>query len=247
MLDASMSDSRVPDYYLRRPSAWPESVVPDFEGLFADQVAPGTGGSIQYQLAAPKWQFLCWLTESKEVVLHGGNSSTVHTVEPRPANDISEFGARNAVYAASDGIWPMYFAIANRAVVTSLVNSCVHLDTGTDGARHHYFFSVSREPTRAPPWVEGTVHVLPRDTFEPEPAETWHGHRCIPTQWVSPLQVRPMASLAVTPADFPFLHQVRSHDRAIVAERAARDPDGFPWLSEADVDPTSDTPPPERP
>jgi len=42
-----------------------------------------------------------------------------------------------------------------------------------------------------------------------------------------------MATLAVTPGDFPFLKQVRSHDQQAVSDRAAQDPDNFPWLNEA--------------
>jgi hypothetical protein len=42
-----------------------------------------------------------------------------------------------------------------------------------------------------------------------------------------------MASLTVTPTDFPFLNQVRSHDQQMVSDRAAQDPDNFPWLDGA--------------
>lgn len=42
--------------------------------------------------------------------------------------------------------------------------------------------------------------------------------------------VRPLAKLEVKPGDFPFLDQVRGHDNDLVAERAAADPFGFPWL-----------------
>lgn len=221
----------IPDHYLRRPARWRASDVSGFERLFAEQVSPGTGAAIRYQLAAPKWQFLCWMTESKNVVLHGANGSTVETLEPRQADDVGEFGARYAVYAASDGIWPMYFAIADRTVVASLVNACIHLDD--DGAAtSYYYFSVNHDALTSKPWVTGTVYVLPRETFEPEPEETWRGRRCTPTQWASHRPVRPMARLTVSPDDFPFLNQVRSHDQRVVTERAAQDPDNFPWLDE---------------
>jgi hypothetical protein len=220
---------QIPDYYLLRPVTQLPPDVDDFERLFAEQVKPGTGGAIRYELAAPKWQFLCWMTEFQDVVLHGGNGSTIGTLEPRKADDIGDFGARKAVYAASDGLWPMYFAIADRTVVTSLVNACIQLDdNGADGS--YYYFSINQDALTAGPWVTGSVYVLPRVTFEPEPEETWQGMHCAPTQWASSASVRPMARLTVTPDDFPFLHQVRSHDPQVVSERAARDPDDFPWL-----------------
>ena len=223
----------VPGHYLRRPGAPSAADVTAFERLFTEQVAPGTGAPIRYRLAAPKWQFLCWLSESRDVVLHGANSSTRDTLEPRLASDVSEFGARAAVYAASDGLWPMYFAVADRTVVTSLVNACIHLADGGADPRHHYFFSIGLHETTREPWVPGTVYLLPRDTFSPEPDDTWQGLRCAPTQWASPVPVRPLARLDVTPDDFPFLDQVRRHDPSAVAERAARDPAAFPWLDES--------------
>lgn len=88
---------RIPDHYLRRPATWQASDVADFERLFVEQISPGTRARIQYHLAAPKWQFLCWMTESKNVVLHGGNGAKTDTLEPHQADDVSEFGARNAV------------------------------------------------------------------------------------------------------------------------------------------------------
>lgn len=221
---------RIPDHYLRRPVTWQASDVADFERLFAEQVRPGTGARIHYQLAAPKWQFLSWMTESENVVLHGGNGAKTDTLEPRQADDVSEFGARNAVYAASDGIWPMYFAIADRTIVTSLVNACIHLDDNQVDANHYYFFSINQDRMTSQPWVTGTVYVLSRDTFESEAEDTWQGRRCVPTQWASHVPVRTMASLTVTPGDFPFLEQVRLHDQQVVSDRAAQNPDNFPWL-----------------
>jgi hypothetical protein len=51
-------------------------------------------------------------------------------------------------------------------------------------------------------------------------------------QWASAEAVPPLARLPVTPADFPFLDAVVPHDPALVRERSARDPEGFPWLDE---------------
>jgi hypothetical protein len=51
-------------------------------------------------------------------------------------------------------------------------------------------------------------------------------------QWASLVPVRPLAHLAVSPADFPFLAQVRGHDMAKVNQRAERNPQGFPWVDD---------------
>jgi hypothetical protein len=44
--------------------------------------------------------------------------------------------------------------------------------------------------------------------------------------------VRTLARLPVEPRDFPFLDELHAHDPRVVMERAARDPDGFPWLDD---------------
>ncbi|MBF6614460.1 MAG: hypothetical protein IVW55_15195 [Chloroflexi bacterium] len=43
---------------------------------------------------------------------------------------------------------------------------------------------------------------------------------------------KPLAKLAIQPSDFPFLASVRSHGLAVLSERAASHPGGFPWLDE---------------
>jgi len=88
---------------------------------------------------------------------------------------------------------------------------------------------VNQDALAGEPWRTGTVYVLPRDTFGQQPEEDWHGLKLASTQWASPAAIRPLARLVVTPDDFPFLGQVHGHDLDIVAARAARDPEGYPW------------------
>lgn len=202
-----------------------------FDRLYAEQVVPGAGSVIAYSVAAPRWQFLCWLADTKDVLLHGSGARDVKKFEPRQAHDVGEFGARRAVYAAGDGIWPMFFAIANRPVVSSLVNACAHVIDG-DRPGPYYYFSVNADALSAGAWRDGCVYVLPRATFEQEPDEQWHGCRVAGTQWASPVAVRPLARLDVRPDDFPFLADVHGHDHAVVERRAAADPDDFPWLAD---------------
>jgi hypothetical protein len=51
-------------------------------------------------------------------------------------------------------------------------------------------------------------------------------------QWASLVPVQPLAQVAVSPADFPFLTQIRAHDTAMVHQRADRNPKGFSWVDE---------------
>jgi hypothetical protein len=127
------------------------------------------GGS--WDLAAPKHEFLRWLVDSSDVLLHGSNRRHVPVFEPRAQTDYAD-EPTHAVFATSDGIWPIYFAIADRRVVTSLINDCIH-----DGESARYFFSVATDPEGIDPWTGGLVYVLPR-----EPFTVSHGS----AEWTSP-------------------------------------------------------------
>lgn len=225
-----------PTPYLRPRPVAPESaeLLAAFDMLYNEQVAPGTGGSIIYTLDAPKWQFLCYLTETKDVVLHGSSSADIAEFEPRQAVDAYAFGNQRAVYAASDGIWPLYFAIINtkRHKGISRLNVCSRFFEPTGQlSEPYYFFSLNWEVLQSEPWCSGTIYVLPRRTFVQEPVQNWNGVQQQSAQWASFEAIKPLAKLTIEPDDFPFLAQTRGHDKELIAKLAREDPAGFPWLS----------------
>ncbi len=223
-----------PAYFLPRPAAnWDEETIASFERLFTEAVERGEGGAMDYTLSAPKWHFLCYLCDHKRIVLHGSGQSDIVEFEPRQSNDVNEFGNRRAVYAASDGIWPMYFAIVDRdRYVTSLVNGCFRIVEAEGKRGPYYFFSINGDALPHRPWRKGTIYLLPGDRFEQQANESVRGMEIEIAQWASLEPVRPLAKLAVAPEDFPFLTQILPHDPAVLRERALADPDGFPWLDE---------------
>jgi hypothetical protein len=219
---------QIPDYFLTRPAGWSRTDAIDFERLYVEQVEARSGGAIDYRLDAPRWQFLCWLADTKGVLLHGSSNPDIVEFEPREAADASEFGGQRAVFAASDGIWAVFFAVVDRATATSLVNmSAIVVDTGVQTPL--YYFSINYDALLGEPWRAGTVYLLRRSGFVRQPDETWQGVVVRTNQWASLDPVRPLASMAVTPSDFPFLSAVHGHDQPTVAARAARDPGAFPW------------------
>ena len=227
--------TQLPAHFLPRPPmADDPATLAAFADLYATAVAPGRGEAVPYTLATPRWQFLCWLTDTQDVVLHGSGNPAIAEFEPRQSNDIHEFGNRAAVYAASDGLWAMYFAIVNRdGPVTSLVNACFRV-VEPDGTRGgpYYYFSINRDAWAGEPWRAGTVYILPRGPFAAQPPGDLGALTLEIAQWASPTPVRPLARLAVTPADFPLLAQITPHDPAVLLARAAADPAGFPWVDE---------------
>jgi len=220
-------------YWLPRPTlALDEETQDRLEALYAHAVAPGRGDWIRKKLPVPAWQFLCWLADCKGHLLHGTGDPRIACFEPRQSNDVGEFGNRKAVYAASDGIWAMFFAVIDRTNYhMSISNAAIRLELPSGQTTEpYYFFSKTDHVLSRRPWREGVVYVLPRDGFEEQGpiergmvwARTHH--------WASPMPVRPLARLRVQPSDFPFLHKIRPHNDVVLFDRAKADPDGFPWM-----------------
>ena len=114
----------LPPYVLPRPPRdLDANLIAAVDRLLAEATQCGPEEAIDYTLDAPKWQFLCYLCEAHDVIMHGSGSADITEFEARQYNDTEEFGNRRAGYAASDSIWPMYFAITNRdSPVGSLIN-----------------------------------------------------------------------------------------------------------------------------
>jgi hypothetical protein len=226
----------VPRYYLPRPALQLDATtIAAYEALWTHITTAPEAGELPYSLPMPRWQFLCYLADHKPVVLHGSGNPNVIAFEPRQAADVIAFGNRAAVYAASDGIWPIYYAILDRdQYAMSLTNACIRVVTPTgEASEPFYFFSISQTALVYRPWRTGTVYILPRTTFEPQPPIPSGDSAIHVLQWASPMRVVPLAKLHVTPADFPFLDQIRGHDDQIQHERARANPDGFPWIDDA--------------
>jgi hypothetical protein len=164
-----------------------------YDALFREAIM--AGGAIDYRLPHPKHEFLSYVVHHHGLLAHGSNSDDIEEFEARPTTEGIGV-APSAVHAASDGIWPIYFATVARGVgLLVLANGCFHSGRG-ERLRRYYYFAISRDPDDPSSWTDGTVYLLPRDTFR---------RRRIPDEeWVSDVPVRPIARLHVTPDDFPF-------------------------------------------
>ena len=223
---------QIPAYWMRRPEPGPDAeTIASFDRLLDQALERGAGEPIDYRLKAPKWQFLSHAADRGDVVLHGSGDPGIARFEPRQPDDPLEFSNRNAVFAATEGIWPMLYAILDRAAHPMLmVNSTVRV--GVDGqlSGPYYFFSISDQALRHRPYRSGTVYLLPADTFESQPPIEADGAFIHVAQAASAEPVTPAAELTVDPEDFPFLEQIRGHDDQALSARMATDPTGFPWL-----------------
>lgn len=124
----------------------------------------------------------------------------------------------------------MYFAIVDRAKSRSLINACIYVEL-PDGSlgEPRYCFSVSRQAIAQQPYRSGTVYLLPRAPFVRQPPIQFGEWRIHTAQLAGLEPVFPLAKLAVTPDDFPFLAQMRAHDDDRLAEYAAAMQAGLPW------------------
>jgi hypothetical protein len=199
-----------------------------FEQVFLSTPA---GGFVDYTLPYPKWQYLTYLCEAKELVLHGSQNLDIDEVEPRQAVDVKAFSNQQAIYATTDGIFVIYFAIIDRKQFPlSLFNSCFQVRMSPDQLSDpFYFFSISHPALLQKPWCPGAIYILPRQDFEQEPAQMVGGAEILLPHWVSARPACPVAKLLVLPQDFPFLAQVHGHNDARLVELTAADPGGFPW------------------
>jgi hypothetical protein len=225
---------QLPSYWKPRPPAAADSeTTASFDRLLERALALGPDQPAEYRLAAPKWQFLCHAAERADLVLHGSGDPLIRRFEPRQPDDSLDFSNRRAVFAATDGIWPLYYAILDRDRFPEMMlcNSCIRVSaTAGQLSEPYYFFSVSRDALDQRPFRPGSVYLLPGGTFERQPPLTVEGGAVHVAQAASAEPVTPAAVFRVEPSDFPFLDQIRGHDNDVLKARIAADPAGFPWL-----------------
>lgn len=221
----------LPEYWLTRPATNPdESTQKAFDELWDSTLRIGGCPNILFTLPSTKWQFLCHLADHHDIAVHGSGDPDITLFEPRQSNDLHEFGNQKAVYAASDGLWAMFFAVVDRDRVNSITNACVRLadETGTVHGPY-YVFSISQSALPNQPWRTGTVYLLPRSTFVTQPSIAFGAYQADIAQLASFEPVQPLAKLTVTPEDFPFLAQIRGHDDERLQEYATALQTGAPW------------------
>ncbi len=212
----------IPAYWLKQPEFDFQAVQSELETAFHDASQNG----MIADLPVSSWVFLIWLTKYKNFLAHGTGDGSISQFVPRQSDDVGWFGNQNAVYAASDGIWAMFYAIMNRPdVPMSISNAAMQLK---DPPQDLYFFSVSDTAMQQNPFRDGWVYLLPKAGFSLEPSPEYYTSH----QWASLEPVTPVFRVLVKPRDFPFLEQIRSHNDELVWQRVAKNPNGFPWLED---------------
>ncbi|WP_096186502.1 hypothetical protein [Evansella halocellulosilytica] len=187
--------------FLKQPElSLSKKAVEGFDAIYEKSVLNGDGNFIKYESDYPKDLFLNYIIEQKGVLVHGSNNPSISSFEPRPS---TLFNGKpvHAVFAASDGIWSLFFAVINRKEYQgSLRNMCFTIPT-KKGFKRYYYFSLEKE-YYGKRWTDGTIYILPKKAFK---------QGGVKNEWICETNVEPLAKLSVTPNDFPFLHQVSLH------------------------------------
>lgn len=236
-MTAHRNRAGLPDYWLERPplqlDSATRSAVSDLAARMASHAADGPLdiGAVLAGRQVALWKVLCGLADRHPIAFHGTGDPAIERFEPRQPVDLAPFGQQQAVFATSDPIWAMFYAVVDRdRHPITLCNACiVLLDDGGRPGPPSYVFSISRSALEHDPWRSGHLYLLPTDTFVEQPSATYAGRPARVPQLASPVAVAPLARLAIAPADFPFLGAVRGHDDDRLAEYADALMAAAPW------------------
>lgn len=228
----------LPDYWIERPPlrldgptrAAVEELLSRLRLRGAGDRPLDVAGVLRGRDVAP-WKLLCGLAERERIAFHGTGDPGIESFEPRQPIDFAPFGHQKAVFATSDPIWAMFYAVVDRdRYPVTLNNGCIVVrDADGRPGVSHYYFSISRSALTHRPWRTGYLYLLPADGFVEQPPGPYAGYTAHVPQLASPVAVTPFARLEIAPDDFPFLAHVRGHDDERLAEYAEAVMSAAPW------------------
>ena len=182
-----------------------------FTLLYQTVVEQDAGKVIEYALPYPKHEFLDWVVQEKDVLLHGSCEQGIQILEMNQANCQSkEFGNLEAVYATSDPILPIFYAIRDVQGVGfryRVISGVTRRFDSSGKEERTYNFKLHPIDLASKPWAAGAVYLLPKHTFK----QGTNDKGQLIEEWVSMVPVVPLAELRVEPSDFPYFDRIRSY------------------------------------
>ena len=177
----------------------------DFETLFETVLKNKKEDipTIEYNLSYPKEEFLKFLTENKNVLLHGSANQSLEVLEPRQANDAAKkSGNKNAVYGVTDPVLPIFYAIQDRKKLQGNIESGVEINDDTGESKYKFKIPTSAKETQ--PWANGVIYIFDKRQFHPEQDDSGEPSG----EWTSDVPVKPIAKLEVKPEDFRYMNNI---------------------------------------
>ncbi|WP_157950999.1 hypothetical protein [Peribacillus acanthi] len=138
--------------------------IEEFNNIYDRLIHNGEGKEFSYDSIYPKYVFLNYIIENKDVLVLGSNHTDIKVFQPREQT-LFNGKPTKAVFASSDALWSTFFAIINRsAYLGSLRNACLTNNTKR-GIKRYYYFSLSNN-FAGNRWVNGTIYFLPKPLFK---------------------------------------------------------------------------------
>jgi hypothetical protein len=176
-----------------------------FEALY-QKLLLAEGSFLEYNVPYPKVEFLRYLSEKKNLLIHGSNFD-IEKLEPRQANCKSKkFGNLNAVYATEDPILPVFYAIKDKNKFRGMAISGADIHSSNGFTETSYIFKVEPEMLAINPWSPGVIYVLSKDSFE----QGTDDEGDLIDEWISREEVKQLAKIKVAPEDFPYLADIKT-------------------------------------
>ncbi|MFC7622195.1 hypothetical protein [Microlunatus sp. GCM10028923] len=202
----------------------PEIDLDEIASACERQWSAADGGDLDYALDVPKWQFLHYLVERHGLLLHGSQVPGIDVLEPRSRSwGGGHVSGQPGVFAVDHALFAMYFGIIDKARVPNLSNE-ISWERRPDGRLERCFvLSANGVALADRPFCDATIYVLPPDTFRRRGELT------------SVVPVRPLARIAINPADFPLLDRLWGSDLGPLAHQFG---DRYPFLRDVGAWPT---------
>src|SRR3989344_4477569 len=126
-----------------------------FTKLFEETLRKQEAGvpAVEYNLPYPKEDFLKFLVEEKNVLLHGSPEKEIEIFEPRQANDTEKkSGNKVAVYGVIDPVLSIFYAIQDRKKIQGSIESGVNEDLET--GKVEYKFKIPKNAMEDHSWID---------------------------------------------------------------------------------------------
>lgn len=187
-------------FYRRSSVPFSNEEVDVYENMFSKAIQ--NDGMVNYLTAFPKYRFIDYIIQKKNLVVHGSNNVGIEKFETR---NQTLFNGQlvDAIFATKDGIWPIFYAVFDRQKLeNNFRNGCLKVRSN----KRFYFFSMTKQTMDRDPWTYGMIYFMSSDLFERTSKTPVYFD-----EWISKLEVRPIMKLMVCKEDFEFANKISIH------------------------------------
>jgi hypothetical protein len=216
------------DYWIcRKQLNFSSKAILAFDEFLAEACTSET--DVPYNLPYPKHMFLSYVTDCKQLLIHGSPVLDIDILKPvRHSRDVNTTGHEDKLLAASDGLRAMWFAILDKSRMGGITCNESRMATDESGNPYVlYFFSVGKSVVYNFPYNKGMMYVLPREPFTSQSG----------IEWATSESVKPLVRLPIDPKDFPYLDCVKGVEPEPMIQRVQSGIEGYPWIDDPGIFP----------